>query len=201
MGADAVLMHVVPILGGLVAIVMYAAQIKAAYTASRQRSLGVSASLRRRVRGGGAVRAAAVHAMHRLHRDPRFSQPLACAHLQRRPSNPRRADAPAHTARTPEAPNTCGVYTPQSLDPIPWAVTFCSTACWCAHGFASPDAFMFLPNIPGLTVALYTSAIGVSLARAAHAAHHAGHHLHATPLILGLAVLSAFVLTHARAGA
>lgn len=26
----------------------------------------------------------------------------------------------------------------QELNPVPFAVTFASTACWCAYGFAAP---------------------------------------------------------------
>jgi hypothetical protein len=52
----------------------------------------------------------------------------------------------------------------QELNPIPFAVTFMSTACWNAYGLAAPDYNMFLPNIPGFVAALYTSVTCYGLA-------------------------------------
>ncbi|WIA12507.1 hypothetical protein OEZ85_012540 [Tetradesmus obliquus] len=50
------------------------------------------------------------------------------------------------------------------LNPVPFAVTFMSTACWNAYGLAAPDYNMFLPNIPGFVAALYTSVTCYGLA-------------------------------------
>jgi hypothetical protein len=52
----------------------------------------------------------------------------------------------------------------QELNPVPFAVTFASTACWNAYGFAAPDYNMFLPNIPGFAAAIFTTVSCYALA-------------------------------------
>ena len=52
----------------------------------------------------------------------------------------------------------------QDLNPVPFSVTFVSTACWNAYGLAAPDYNMFLPNIPGFCAALSTSVTCYALA-------------------------------------
>eukprot|EP00775_Hariotina_reticulata_P011424 gene11424-11570_t len=122
MAAGSFLSNVVPVLGGLVAIVMYCSPLKAAYTARQRQDLG-------------------------------------------------------------------------DLNPIPFAVTLVSTCSWNAYGFAAPDYNMFLPNIPGVTAALYMCLTGHALASPKVQIMMAGILCGSIPVLLLLGVLTRFVCT------